>query len=94
MTTRLVLSTNGTTTVACRSIDPELIAKAMIAKAMLSVRLARQGRSLDDFHLWVSRRKRRCTAYANYWSSDDTEYLSFELEALPMVVGQVLAESM
>jgi hypothetical protein len=47
--------------------DSEIIAKAVIAKAMLSVRLARQGRTMGDFHVSV------CDgwmfAYANFWCS-------------------------
>jgi hypothetical protein len=60
--------------------DTELIAKTAIAKAMLSVRLAKQGRAMGDFHVsvcdgWLN-------AYANYWCSDHTEYLGFQLGEL------------
>jgi hypothetical protein len=58
--------------------DSELIAKAAIAKAMLSVRLARQGRTLLDFHVSRAEDGKTTMAYANFWCSDHTEYMSFE----------------
>jgi hypothetical protein len=58
--------------------DSEVIAKSAIAKAMLSVRLAKQGRKMGDFHASIAE-DGSIMAYANYWCSDFTEWVGFEL---------------